>query len=346
MFGHNGMHFISYICSYCEPIIAGVKLRSMSNNVAEMYQKYDSYGDPNPVCGIGSTANAGKKCQIEFVAPRDMEPPVLIHYEVDNFYQNHRRYITSRDDTQLLGSIEQTEYSASFCEPLVKLGNVTLNPCGLQANTLFNDVITLQSGNDTDGFPLVMVEEGIAWQGDLEFKYRQPDGFRYETCTSCDDCSCDGPDWSCEDRGPYIDPDGICHRYFYPNDNTTQYLHETYPMVVSPIEGVLNHHFVVWMRAAALPKFRKLYGWIDQHVAEGTVLKFEVEANWEVQSFRGGKALVVSDSHTFGGKNEELANNFIIVGGMCMFFAIIFGLKHTFRPRKLADKEYLLYKED
>ena len=35
MFGHNGMHFISYICSYCEPIIAGLKLRSMSNNVGE-----------------------------------------------------------------------------------------------------------------------------------------------------------------------------------------------------------------------------------------------------------------------------------------------------------------------
>lgn len=124
--------------------------------------------------------------------------------------------------TQLLGSLTQTRQQALECEPLVKLGNITLNPCGLIANTLFNDVIKLN--DDT----FIMQEKGIAWSSDLKYMFAQPEGFNFEVCPADVGCTaecCDGDEWSCE--APYEnEEDGECYRYYYPNDNTTQYLYE------------------------------------------------------------------------------------------------------------------------
>lgn len=278
-----------------------------------------------------------------------MDPPILVHYELTNFHQNHRSYYTSRDPFQLLGKVGgQDRVSEEECEPLNKLGNMTLNPCGLTANTLFNDYFTLLSGDDVNGQPLVMMEEGIAWESDLEFLFKQPDGFNAEPCPSdgaCAEDCCDGDEWSC--KTPYYNKkDGKCYRYFYPEDEMTQYLHETYPDIISPLEGVTNEHFVVWMRIAAQPSFRKLYGWIDQPIGAGEVLSFQINANYVVTRFRGSKSLVVSTTSIFGGRNEFLAPVFVGVGVFSLLAGAFFALKHIIRPRKLGDRAYLHYKED
>ncbi|CAN0450094.1 unnamed protein product, partial [Ectocarpus fasciculatus] len=59
----------------------------------------------------------------------------------------------------------------------------------------------------------------------------------------------------------------------------TQFLYETYPEVVSPIEGVLNEHFIVWMRTAGLPRFRKLYGRIEEQIEAPQTLTFNITAS-------------------------------------------------------------------
>lgn len=43
--------------------------------------------------------------------------------------------------------------------------------------------------------------------------------------------------------------------------------------------GVENEHFIVWMRAAALPHFRKLYGRIEQDIPANTDLKVQILAS-------------------------------------------------------------------
>lgn len=319
----------------------------------ELKEKYDAYGMSGNPCGIGENFNANKTCIVNFTIPQDMDPPVLIYYELTNFHQNHRNYYTSRDPFQLLGRVEgQDRTSETDCDPMNKLGNMTLNPCGLIANTFFNDYFTLLSGNGPDGDPLVMIEDGIAWESDLEYLFDHPLGFRAETCPNATDCSddcCDddqdGREWSCE-KPYYNKKDEKCYRYHYPNDESTQYLHETYPDIVSPLEGVNNEHFVVWMRIAAQPSFRKLYAWINQPIPKGEVLSFQINANYVVTRFGGSKSLIVSTTSIFGGRNNFLAPLFIGVGIVSLVAGAFFALKHFARPRKLGDTKYLSYKED
>ena len=247
--------------------------------------------------------------------------------------------------TQLYGETTQTSIQAELCNPLNVLGDIRLNPCGLIANTFFNDVIELTDGNSSDGgVDLIMLEEGIAWQSDLDYMYRQPNGFQYEECTDgCVPSCCDGDEWSCVEPTRY--KDGKCYRYFYPNDDKTQYLHESYPQV-SPIDGVRDEHFIVWMRVAALPTFRKLYGWINQPIANGTVLTFQITNNWEVGTFEGRKSLVITNTNIFGGKNQWMGLYFYSVGFFCIGAAVFFALKQLIRPRRLADKHYLHFKQE
>ena len=64
---------------------------------------------------------------------------VYIYYGLDNFYQNHRRYVKSRDDNQLLGSSMKTH--SSNCSPFDKDSKGQLYaPCGAIANSLFNGI--------------------------------------------------------------------------------------------------------------------------------------------------------------------------------------------------------------
>ncbi|KAL7542806.1 hypothetical protein ACHAXR_012113 [Thalassiosira sp. AJA248-18] len=349
-------------------IPTGIVIRKKNDDLIELKTIYEShlkkgpYTDGTTGCEIGNNANQmwlanpQQSCQIKMQVPLDkgdMQPPVLIHYELFNFYQNYRRYFNSYDQYQLLGSLKQDIVSAGECEPLNIIGGIKINPCGLIANTLFNDVITLESIEGPDGEVIEnapMVETGVAWTSDLEWKYRQPEGFRSEQCSSCDDCDCSEVNdtgervWSCQ--SPHVDEDGVCFRYFYPDDDTTQYLYETYPMVVSPLDGVTNEHFAVWMATAALPHFRKLYGYIEQPIPAGSIFTFNIQANFVVERLEGAKALVVSNSYIFGGKNHWLGTLFIAVGSIAAILGLLFLAKDVLRPRRIGDRMYLKFKED
>jgi hypothetical protein len=308
---------------------------------------YDDYSQEDPICGINMTYNANRTCNLTFVAPKDMEPPVLVYYELHNFHQNHRTYMKSFDPFQLYGRVGQSDpVSAGYCEPLNQLGNQTLNPCGLIANTLFNDYFTLLKGNATNNQSLELIEDGIAWSSDIEYMYNQPDGFYYEECppSQCDPSCCDGSKWSCEK--PYVDKKGHCYRFFYPDDDTTRYLYETYPDIISPIEGVTNEHFIVWMRVAAQPNFRKLYGYFNQSIAQGEEIVFQVNANYVVTQFGGAKGLVLCTNNIFGGRNPYTGTFMMGMGGFMIVAGLAFWLKIAIKPRKIGDKKYLHYKED
>ena len=114
-----------------------------------------------------------------------------------------------------------------------------------------------------------------------------------------------------------------------------------YPQQISPIKGVTDEHFIVWMRTAGLPTFRKLYGRLNYNIKAGATLRFKITANYQVGSFSGQKALVISTVGQFGGKNPFLGIAYVVVGAISLLLGFLFGLKHYFNPRKFADTSKL-----
>ena len=66
-----------------------------------------------------------------------------MYYGLTNYYQNHRRYVRSRDDGQLHGYTKDKNSLLDDCAPFktksIKSGlEQPIAPCGAIANSLFN----------------------------------------------------------------------------------------------------------------------------------------------------------------------------------------------------------------
>lgn len=108
-----------------------------------------------------SDAPEGKVCQLDFDVPVTFTAPVYFYYRLDNFFQNHRRYVQSYDLQQLKGdyrSAKDLSGQQGFCQPLAwqtydvyvnnnppYKKNVPIYPCGLIANSVFNGAPTIRS---------------------------------------------------------------------------------------------------------------------------------------------------------------------------------------------------------
>lgn len=168
---------------------------------------------------------------------------------------------------------------------------------------------------------LYLDETGIALSTDKEVLYKQVSGFQSAEVSSASvSCQSVGLPDTCK---TYTDPNTQqVYKFYYPKDDSTQYLYETYPDQISPIDGVTNEHFMVWMKPSILPTFRKLYGSINGTFESGQKLVIDVIANYEVGSFDAKKGLVISTLGDFGGKNIFPGQAYLTVG----IFSLIFGL--------------------
>ena len=87
--------------------------------------------------------------------------------------------------------------------------------------------------------------------------------------------------------------------------------------------NVESERFMVWMRPAALPDFRKPWGKIDKDLTKGNYI-LTIENNYPVKSFDGEKYFILSTVNALGGKNYFLAILYFIVGGISLLAGIMF----------------------
>ena len=51
-------------------------------------------------------ADRPQPCNASMIVEKDMHPPIYVYYKLTNYYQNHRRYVKSRNEKQLRGDVD------------------------------------------------------------------------------------------------------------------------------------------------------------------------------------------------------------------------------------------------
>lgn len=279
----------------------GVAALLASRDVVEIVYRYDTECIPqnmtNDKIGYIQNPTISKTCTHVLKVPKDMDKPVYVYYQLDNFYQNHRRYVKSRNDQQLRDKSKANETSG--CDPEKTTANgVPIVPCGLIAWSLFNDTYKFTHSN---GNALTVNKKDISWKSDRNHKFGSdvfPKNFQNGTLIG----------------GGKLDPN---------------------------IPLSKQEDLIVWMRTAALPTFRKLYGRIEVDLKENDTISVELENNYNTYSFGGKKKLVLSTTSWLGGKNDFLGIAYLSIGGVCFFLATLFTVVYLLKPRKLGDPSYL-----
>ncbi|KAL5083498.1 hypothetical protein Trisim1_001375 [Trichoderma cf. simile WF8] len=262
---------------------------------------------------------SGQRCYLRFNIPESMGPPVLFYYQLTNFYQNHRRYADSFDVDQLKGNNRSWgDIHGSKCTPLegetIDGVKKPYYPCGLIANSMFNDSYTSPEllnppggrGNETQTY-LMANNTNIAWSSDRDL---------YNPTTQSLSEIIPPPNW----RLRY--PDGYTKTNPPPNLKEWQ-------------------AFQVWMRTAGLPTFSKLYQRNDtQAMAEGRY-QIIIDDFFPTTEYRGKKSIIITTRTVVGGRNNFLGIAYIVVAGLCIILGVIFLASHLIKPRKLGDHTYL-----
>lgn len=165
---------------------------------------------------------------------------------------------------------------------------------------------------------------GISLRSDRDELFKQVDGFTYAKVSDSADLSCEEALHVSSDCHSYTDPKtGESYYYYYPDDSSVQYLHESYPDQISPIDGVTDEHFIVWMRVQSMPTFRKLYAKINTDFKAGDFITINITANYAVGSYNEvKKSLLLSNLGALGGKNYAVSDTYMTIGSISLTIGV------------------------
>ncbi|KAI9316999.1 CDC50/LEM3 family [Dichotomocladium elegans] len=242
------------------------------------------------------------RCTIQFSIPMELHGPIYLYYQLTNFYQNHRKYVKSLSYNQLNGETLTTSEAEASCNPIGTVDGKIYYPCGLIANSMFNDTFTnltlIRPGGGTDDITYIMSEKGIAWHTDVT-RYKK-------TSTPVSELAVP-PNW----RKRY--PDG------YTDEN-----------LFDPSQ---DEHFLVWMRTSWYPTFRKLYSKYEGDPLQPGTYQIQVDMNYDIAAYGGTKSIVLSGTSFLGDRNPFIGLAYIVMGCVCALLGLIFLGWHFFRPR-------------
>ncbi|KAF9144115.1 hypothetical protein BGX30_013805 [Mortierella sp. GBA39] len=266
--------------------------------------------DPSPEAPAGTLlfTYPVQRCTVNITIPVDFQPPVMMYYKLTNFFQNHRKYTKSLDYKQLNGvpaSVAELN-SRKGCNIT---GEVPIYPCGLIANSMFNDTIfgltaAPVTAPATPGADYIFLSDRIASPAD-KGKYA---------------------------NYGYTDLDGILP----PLNWRPRFPDGKYSVAFPPPLISTDEHFQVWMRTAGWSTFLKTYGRGTEVLHAGDY-QMMIDMNFPIKTYGGKKYIVISSIGAIGGRNSFLGIGYIVIAVICAGLGVIFTAFHIARPRIIGD---------
>ena len=269
----------------------GVLFYFMMKNAQEVSVRYDELVEGKPWALVPITLE------------KDMKGNTWLFYKLTNFFQNHRRYIYSRSDSQLRGEYVEYDDMPTDLEGFISVNNSKdpadmYLPSGAIALSFFNDTYTFY--NNTAGATVTAFDAGISWRSDKEKLFKNL-STKYE----------EGIHW-------LLDWEGF----------DTE---------------VRNEHFIVWMRTSTLPTFIKPYARVNPNsILPAGTYYINVTNNYPIELYGGEKWLVLSTLNAIGSQNWAYPYSYIGFGCTLYLFMFIILFSHLFFPRTLGDTSYLI----
>jgi hypothetical protein len=270
-------------------------LYSQETSVKEQKIRYDNIID----CRINITTTSlflPKYCTINMIIKQDLKLPIYFYYELTNFYQNNRNYITSYSKYQLFDQ-EQTNIQA--CEPLCYFKKKPLYPCGLIANSFFNDRFGISIEN-INFCPNCKISISTNWKKTWPTWHNDNGYWLRKNIT-----------WEVDLKKKFVKiiiDDRLVTRQGHLQQKQGLYL----PQPTDP-------DFIVWSRISTLTYFRKLNRIIKKipdsriRITKGTKIKWLI-ANWfSVSEFKGSKKIIITTFSKFGGSNSILFQFYFLI---------------------------------
>jgi hypothetical protein len=104
----------------------------------------------------------------QITIPKDMDPPIIVQYEIHGMSQGNQHYHKSRSEVQLRGEgeprLRPDDDQLQACHPWISQNERVLYPCGMVARSVFTDSFVLrasESGAAKGPFQSLEVDESM-----------------------------------------------------------------------------------------------------------------------------------------------------------------------------------------
>eukprot|EP00358_Blepharisma_japonicum_P001361 CAMPEP_0202946684 /NCGR_PEP_ID=MMETSP1395-20130829/9821_1 /ASSEMBLY_ACC=CAM_ASM_000871 /TAXON_ID=5961 /ORGANISM="Blepharisma japonicum, Strain Stock R1072" /LENGTH=218 /DNA_ID=CAMNT_0049647427 /DNA_START=285 /DNA_END=938 /DNA_ORIENTATION=+ len=101
-----------------------------------------------------------------------------------------------------------------------------------------------------------------------------------------------------------------------------------------------DEHFINWMKIAAMRKFWKLWGVVDQDIKAGQYF-VDITNNYDVSKWEGEKAVVLSTVNALGAKNFFLGSVFLCAGILCCIATVFFCSMGVMSEKRIIEGDHL-----